>query len=158
MKGFVLTACQRKGGVGRSTLFYNLAGTLAKRGLKVLILDLDPQASISQICLGPEIVDTLPAHQSIVSLLDDAFFGTVESIVKPSGITGVDLVPGSNALEIKDSHVGNDQTGCGRPGDGAATAQPGILAVCSDSGDELRADGPFLSPVITRATLVISGE
>ncbi|MBV8382958.1 MAG: ParA family protein, partial [Planctomycetaceae bacterium] len=44
MKGFVLTACQRKGGVGRSTLLYNLAGSLAKRGLRVLLVDLDPQA------------------------------------------------------------------------------------------------------------------
>lgn len=110
MKGFVLTACQRKGGVGRSTLLYNLAGALARRGLKTLILDLDPQASISQICLGPEIVDTLPAHQSIVSLLDDAYFGTVESIVKPSGIPGVDLVPGSNAL-TKFNHPVPEETG-----------------------------------------------
>lgn len=110
MKGFILTACQRKGGVGRSTLLYNLAGALAKRGLKTLILDLDPQASISQICLGPEIVDTLPAHQSIVSLLDDALFGTVESVTKPSGIAGVDLVPGSNAL-TRFNHPVPEETG-----------------------------------------------
>ncbi|MFO0951198.1 MAG: ParA family protein [Isosphaeraceae bacterium] len=110
MKGFVLTACQRKGGVGRSTLLYNLAGAFAKRGLKTLLLDLDPQASISQICLGPEIVDTLPAHRSVVSLVDDALFGTLEGIVQPSGIPGVDLVPGSNSLS-RFNHPEPEKTG-----------------------------------------------
>ena len=32
MDGFTLTVTQRKGGVGRSTLLYNLAGSMAKRG------------------------------------------------------------------------------------------------------------------------------
>ncbi len=55
-------------------------------------------------------MDTLPAYQSIVSLLDDAFFGTVESIVKPSGINGVDLVPGSNTL-TRFNHPVPEETG-----------------------------------------------
>src|SRR3954470_14936638 len=98
MKGFVLTACQRKGGVGRSTLLYNLAGSLAKRGLRVLLVDLDPQASITQIVLSPEAVDALPVNRSIVALLGDDYFGSARSIIQPAGIPGVDLVPGSNAL------------------------------------------------------------
>jgi chromosome partitioning protein len=98
MKGFVLTACQRKGGVGRSTLLYNLAGALSKRGLKVLLVDLDPQASISQIILSPEAVDVLPVNRSIVAMLGDDYFGSARSIIQPAGIPGVDLVPGSNAL------------------------------------------------------------
>ena len=73
-------------------------GALAKRGLRTLLVDLDPQASVTQICLGPEIVDTLPVHRSIVSLVDDALFGTVEAITQPAGIPGVDIIPGSNSL------------------------------------------------------------
>jgi chromosome partitioning protein len=110
MSGFVLTACQRKGGVGRSTLLYNLAGALAKRGLRTLLVDLDPQASVTQICLGPEIVDTLPVHRSIVSLIDDAFFGTIKSITQPAGIPGVDLIPGSNLL-ARFNHPEPEKTG-----------------------------------------------
>ncbi len=98
MDGFVLTACQRKGGVGRSTLLYNVAGSMAKRGLRVLLVDLDPQASITQICLSPESTDSLPVARSIVSLISDDYFGTVQSLAQPTGIPGVDLVPGSNAL------------------------------------------------------------
>jgi chromosome partitioning protein len=110
MDGFVLTVCQRKGGVGRSTLFFNLAGALARRGLRALIVDLDPQASISQICLGPEVVDTLPPGRSVVSLLDDASFATVGAIIQPSGIPGVDLIPGSNSL-ARFNHPEPEKTG-----------------------------------------------
>jgi chromosome partitioning protein len=84
--------------VGRSTLLYNLAGALAKRGLKVLLIDLDPQGSITQIVLGPEAMDVLPVNRSIVALLGDDYFGSARSIIQPAGIPNVDLVPGSNAL------------------------------------------------------------
>ena len=96
--GFVMTVTQRKGGVGRSTLLFGLAGALSKRGLRVLMLDLDPQASISQLCLGPEVIDTIPDHRSVCALVDDALFGSVEGLAVPSGIPGIDLIPGSNAL------------------------------------------------------------
>ena len=67
-------------------------------GLKVLLVDLDPQASISQIILSPEAVDVLPVNRSIVAMLGDDYFGSARSIIQPAGIPGVDLVPGSNAL------------------------------------------------------------
>lgn len=95
---FVLTACQRKGGVGRSTLLYNLAGAMAKRGLRCLIVDGDPQASVTQICLGPEAVDTLHPSRTIVELLGENFFGSAHDVTVESGIPGVRLIPGSNAL------------------------------------------------------------
>ena len=109
-KGFVLTACQRKGGVGRTTLFYCLAGAMARRGLRVLIVDLDPQASVSQICLSPEAVDALPVERSIVALLDDHYFGDLRGVIVPSGIPNVDLVPGANALS-KLNHPEPEKTG-----------------------------------------------
>jgi chromosome partitioning protein len=98
MGGFVLTATQRKGGVGRSTLLYCLAGSFAKRGLKTLIVDLDPQASISQICLSPEAVDVLPPGRTVAALFGDNFFGSVRELIQPAGFPGADLVPGSNSL------------------------------------------------------------
>jgi chromosome partitioning protein len=111
MEGIVLTVCQRKGGVGRSTLLYNLAGSLAaRRQLRTLIVDLDPQASITQICLGPEAVDTLPASRSIVSVVSDELIGSPRDLVQPTGIVGVDLLPGSNAL-ARFNHPEPEKTG-----------------------------------------------
>jgi chromosome partitioning protein len=110
MDGFVLTACQRKGGVGRSTLLYNLAGSLSKRRLKVLICDLDPQASISQICLSPEGVDALPEGRTVVALMSDNLLGSVSELVRPTEIPGVDLLPGSNAL-ARYNHPEPEKTG-----------------------------------------------
>jgi chromosome partitioning protein len=107
---FVLTAAQRKGGVGRSTLLYNLAGALAKRALRVLIVDGDPQASVTQLCLGPESTDTIRPDRSIVRLLGDEFFGSAADVAVESGVPGVRLVPGSNAL-ARFNHAEPEKTG-----------------------------------------------
>jgi chromosome partitioning protein len=110
MDGFVLTACQRKGGVGRSTLLYNLAGSMAKRGLRVLVVDLDPQASISQVCLSPEAVDTMPPASTVVSLVSPDYFGSTRELIRPTEIPGIDLIPGSNAL-TRFNHPEPEKTG-----------------------------------------------
>ena len=110
MDGFVLTVCQRKGGVGRSTLLYNLAGAMALRGLRVLTVDLDPQASISQIHLGPEVVDTLSPARSVVALMGEDFLGATAGLIQTTSIPGVDLIPGSNAL-ARFNHPEPEKTG-----------------------------------------------
>ncbi|MBY7705227.1 ParA family protein [Vibrio harveyi] len=37
-----------KGGVGKTTLNLNVAGALAKQGKRILVMDFDPQGSITQ--------------------------------------------------------------------------------------------------------------
>ena len=48
MAGKVLTMAQQKGGAGKTTLVAQLAVALAARGLKVGLLDIDPQGSLTQ--------------------------------------------------------------------------------------------------------------
>jgi len=48
MTGHVLTIAQQKGGSGKTTLAINLAVEALKRGLKVAVVDTDPQGSLGR--------------------------------------------------------------------------------------------------------------
>jgi chromosome partitioning protein len=89
----VITALNQKGGVGKTSTCHHLAGTLALMGRRVLLVDNDPQSSLTQGLWGPSAALGVDPAETVASVYDgDAF---AERVVKPSGIDGVDLVPGS---------------------------------------------------------------
>lgn len=49
MSGKVIALMNQKGGVGKTTMAFNLAHALAKRGHKVLCLDMDPQGNFTSL-------------------------------------------------------------------------------------------------------------
>ena len=44
----VITALNRKGGAGKTSTCFHLSGAMARLGKRVLLLDNDPQASLTQ--------------------------------------------------------------------------------------------------------------
>ncbi|MDB5348969.1 MAG: ATPase involved in chromosome partitioning [Planctomycetota bacterium] len=92
----VVAYLNQKGGVGKSSTTHHLAGTLAAMGRRLLLVDADPQSSLTQGLLGPEALDDIDPAETIAAVLrgEDPF---PDSVIRPSGISGVDLMPGSQS-------------------------------------------------------------
>lgn len=89
----VISLLNMKGGVGKTSTTHNLAGALALAGRRVLLVDNDPQSSLSQGLLGPAAAEALPLQETIAAVY--AGEATPGRLVRPSSVDGVDLIPGS---------------------------------------------------------------
>jgi chromosome partitioning protein len=90
----IVTMLNQKGGVGKTSTCHHLTGTLARDGRRVLLIDNDPQASLSQGFWGPVATAALEPSATVAALYagDEPF---PEQVIRPTGIAGIDLVPGS---------------------------------------------------------------
>ena len=89
----VITMLNQKGGVGKTSTCHHLAGTLALMGRRTLLVDNDPQSSLTQGLWGPSAAMGLDPAETIAAVYAGESFP--DQIIKPSGVSGVDLVPGS---------------------------------------------------------------
>lgn len=85
----ILTLVSKKGGVGKTTTAVNLAAALAGQGSRILLLDLDSQASAS-LSLGLTHAELVP------STADVMFFDTpVADAIRSTSTESLDLIPAS---------------------------------------------------------------
>jgi chromosome partitioning protein len=90
--GKILGVVNQKGGVGKTTTAINLAACLALEGMKILLVDCDPQANASS-GLGFQRDDN--RHSIYEVLMGDA---SAEQVILPTQIELLWLLPGSKNL------------------------------------------------------------
>ena len=93
----IIAVTNQKGGVGKTTTTANLGIGLAREGKRVLLVDADPQGSLT-VSLGYPQPDLLPItlSQIMSKLLVDAPLQTKEGILRHE--EGVDLMPANIEL------------------------------------------------------------
>ncbi|MBL1433747.1 MAG: cobalamin biosynthesis protein CobQ [Gammaproteobacteria bacterium] len=97
----VWAVSNQKGGVGKTTTVATLAGILASRGKRVLMLDLDPHGSLTSYFGGdPDL-----SSASIYNLFQHGP-ECADTLVQETGIEGLHLIHAATAMATLDRQVG----------------------------------------------------
>jgi cellulose biosynthesis protein BcsQ len=114
-----LTIYNHKGGVGKTTLSVNIGAALANMGLRVLLIDSDPQCNLTSYFLPDDVVDDLldssdkPSGRTLWTAVKPVINGTGPvRQVEPYelSINGLLLVPGDIRLSEFEQFLGDAWT------------------------------------------------
>ena len=106
---FILGVANQKGGVGKTTTAHNLGAGLARRGKKILMIDLDAQANLTDSCGQFMALDALEAlkaanpqnSRQFLSSLDIMTGTPIQKAIRPIK-ENLDLIPGDILLSSAD--------------------------------------------------------
>ncbi|HYN68818.1 MAG TPA: AAA family ATPase, partial [Candidatus Eisenbacteria bacterium] len=83
----VIAIANQKGGVGKTTTTINLAGALAEDGMRVLCIDMDPQANLTA-GLG---INLNTVDQSMADVLVGRM--PIDDVIRATETAGIDIAP-----------------------------------------------------------------
>ena len=95
------TVCfiNQKGGCGKSSSTYHLGGALAAKGLSTLLVDCDPQGSLSQAFFGSAAVETLSARETLAAVFDpNAMLDEPARVAVPTGFERLSILRANQTL------------------------------------------------------------
>jgi chromosome partitioning protein len=95
----VVAMLNRKGGVGKSSCCFHLGGSFAQAEKRVLLVDMDPQASLTQGFIGPQATESLDRNETVVALFDDKCEPNPSKIIHATSFERLSIAMGSNDLE-----------------------------------------------------------
>jgi chromosome partitioning protein len=100
--GVIIAVANQKGGVGKTTTTANLGASLAARGLRILLVDMDPQGNLTAafgqgVHEGPTVADALLDRKVRLPILP----------VREHGGVAVDLVPADRELASAEAQLMN---------------------------------------------------
>jgi chromosome partitioning protein len=157
-----------KGGVGKTSLVYHLAWMFADHGIKILAVDLDPQANLTAMFLNEDRLESLWPDGDH----PDTVFGAIQPILRGIGDIAhphvekihpnLGLLPGDLGLSRFEDKLSNDWPRCHNREESAfrtMTAFHRIIQQGTDWGAELVLIdvGPNLG-AINRAALIASDQ
>lgn len=88
----------QKGGCGKSSTTYHLGGHLARSGQRVLLVDTDPQGSLSQGFFGSQTIESLPAEHTLAALFRGDVSPVRDSLATATHVEGLSIVRANQLL------------------------------------------------------------
>ncbi|KIU02621.1 MULTISPECIES: ParA family protein [unclassified Frigoribacterium] len=98
----IITLCNQKGGVGKTTTTINLGAAFAEYGRRVLAIDFDPQGALTA-GLGVQSHDQATIYDLMIGAVKDA-----HDVIVPTRVENLDVMPANIDLSAAEVHLVNE--------------------------------------------------